>query len=134
MPKSRGRKKKKSRVVGTVRVGDEVLPLLEEARDALLRQKETFKAKFGREPGPNDPIFFDPNQDVPAPYPDDRMRRETLEAMRKAGSRAEIIYAYSKTGLLIMEGVDYPANRRKEWNNAIDEYFELERKAEEQKE
>jgi len=32
-------------------------------REILERQREKFLRKFGREPGPTDPIFFDPNVD-----------------------------------------------------------------------
>lgn len=132
MPKSRKRKRK-SKIVGTVDMGSEVLPLNEEALEVLLRQKAKFRQKFGRDPGPHDPLMFDPNSDVPVPYPYDRMKRETLEAMRRAGTPPHIIYAYQKTDRLIMEGVDYPKHIRKEWNAAVEEYFDLERKAKEQK-
>ena len=50
--------------------------------------------------------------------------------MRKVGIQPEIIYAYKKTGLLVMEGTPLSPRDRKEWNDAIDEYFELERAAE----
>ena len=38
-----------------------------EMRDVLLQQREAFKAKFGRYPGPNDPVFFDPDAAEPVP-------------------------------------------------------------------
>jgi hypothetical protein len=47
MPKSRGRKKPKK------------LQLSKMMRDALLEQRAAFRAKFGRDPGPNDPLIFD---------------------------------------------------------------------------
>jgi hypothetical protein len=52
--------------------------------------------------------------------------------MRKAGTPPQIVYAYRKTGLLLAEGLT-PAHlpEWKEWNAAIEEYFELERKGEE---
>lgn len=31
----------------------------------LARLREAFRAKFGREPGPDDPVFFDPEADDP---------------------------------------------------------------------
>jgi hypothetical protein len=36
-----------------------------ELHAALDDQLKLFKEKFGREPGPNDPVFFDPNADTP---------------------------------------------------------------------
>ena len=34
---------------------------------AMKNQLRAFKKKFGREPGPNDPVFFDPDADTPQP-------------------------------------------------------------------
>ena len=36
-------------------------------RDALLEQHAAFRAKFGRDPCPSDPIFFDPDADTLVP-------------------------------------------------------------------
>jgi hypothetical protein len=35
--------------------------------EALLDQRKAFIDKFGREPGPGDPVIFDPDKDVPTP-------------------------------------------------------------------
>lgn len=43
------------------------LDLSSEAREVFEQQMEAFVEKFGREPGPNDPIFFDPESDTPQP-------------------------------------------------------------------
>ena len=39
----------------------------EQTREILERQCEAFRKKFGREPGPDDPLFFDPRADHPRP-------------------------------------------------------------------
>ena len=128
MPKGRGRKKTKRQ---TTR--EEVLAPNEIVRQALIWQQEAFKEKFGREWQEGDPLVFDPDSDVPKPYPEDRMRRELIELMQEVGTPPEFIYAFKKTDLLlILEDLDVPADRRKEWNDAIAEYFKLERKAKEQ--
>jgi len=49
MPKSRGRKKKPKPPT----------KMTPQMRDALLEERAAFRAKFGRDPGPSDPIFFD---------------------------------------------------------------------------
>ena len=128
MSKSTGRKKKKQQASR-----EEVLALSEMAWQALMREREQFKEKFGRDWQPDDPIIFDPDSDVPQFYPEDRMRQELMEIMRKAGTPPEIIYAHKKTDLLLAEGVEVPEDRRREWDDAIAEYFELERKAKEGK-
>jgi hypothetical protein len=71
------------------------------AVDAIRRQHEAFKKKFGREPGPDDPVFFDPNADTPQPYPEEKLTEETATALRMAGVEEAKIYAYRKTGMII---------------------------------
>ena len=58
-------------------------------------QREKFIAKFGREPGPDDPIFFDLDED--------KLRDDTASAMRAAGIRPALIYAYEETGLIVTQ-------------------------------
>ena len=41
--------------------------------------------KFGREPGPDDPVFFDPNADTPQPVDMDFYEKELTEAMAAGG-------------------------------------------------
>ena len=47
--------------------------------------EESFKEKFGREAGPDDPLFFDPDCDVPTPLTVSKVKRDLIEAARKAG-------------------------------------------------
>ena len=47
--------------------GDHHVKITPEMLAALDRQKEAFKKKFGREPGPDEPVFFDPDADTPQP-------------------------------------------------------------------
>jgi hypothetical protein len=95
------------------------------------RQIEAFEAKFGRRPGPKDPVFFDPNSDAPTPMPEGFLQKEILEAMHKAGTPAQIVYAYRKTGLLLRDDLmsTYPPESVAEWEAAIDEYFVMEGEA-----
>jgi hypothetical protein len=114
MPKSRKRKRKPH-------VGRVTPPAIE----ALLEQAKAFRAKFGRDPGPNDPVFFDPDSDVPRPMPS--VDDEVLGAMRNANLPPELMYAYRKTGLLLLaDNHDrLPKDRVEEWNAAIREYHAM---------
>jgi hypothetical protein len=47
-------------------------------------QRARFIKKFGREPGPNDPVFFDPDRDVPTPWSPEKLQAELLKAMEAA--------------------------------------------------
>ena len=57
----------------------------QESYEAIVGQLKLFKEKFGREPGPKDPIFFDPDCDVPTPLSEAKLKRGLIEAARKAG-------------------------------------------------
>lgn len=52
---------------------------------ALKQQREKFKAKFGRYPGPNDPVFFDSDCDTPTPITPDQFLKLFLKAANSAG-------------------------------------------------
>jgi len=56
-----------------------------ETVDALEEQMRLFREKFGRDPGPEDPVFFDPDADVPTPLDVDKVETEIILAARKAG-------------------------------------------------
>jgi len=62
-----------------------VIKIDKELCEAITGQLESFKEKFGREPGPDDPLFFDPDYDMPTPLTEARIKRELVEAARKAG-------------------------------------------------
>ena len=93
---------------------------------ALETQRQAFIAKFGREPGPGDPVLFDPDATTPVPLSVERLRQETLDAMRAAGTPPQFVYAYKKTGLLLAKGAHVKAAIRAEYEAAIAEYFALE--------
>ena len=72
-----------------------------EVADALRQQKQSFKEKFGRDPDPNDPLFFDPDADTPQEMSGEKIDKVAIEAMVKAGIDPAYIYAFKKTGLLV---------------------------------
>ena len=53
------------------------------------------------------------------------MKRDVIAAMRAAGLRPELVYAYERTGFLLLEdGYRHlSAKDRAEYDAAIDEYF-----------
>ena len=99
------------------------VPLNREVRaelDPLLAaQREKFIAKFGREPGPDDPIFFDLDED--------KLRQDTANAMRAAGIRPALIYAYEETGLIVTQENRrlIPENDLREFDAKVREYYDL---------
>jgi hypothetical protein len=80
VPKSRRRKKKPRKAVLRYKV-----PITPRAREALLEQRKAFIDKFGREPRPKDPVFFDPNKDVPTPLDPAALSADLEKPIRDAG-------------------------------------------------
>ena len=79
MPKSRRRKRNPQKSV----------PMTQRVREALLEQRKAFSEKFGRELGPDDPVFFDPAKDTPTPIDPGRMEAELEKALREGDAAIE---------------------------------------------
>jgi hypothetical protein len=94
----------------------------------LRSQRKQFIKKFGREPGPDDPVFFDPKVDTPVSITPKQMEDATLKAMLAAGTPSQIVYAYQKTGFLVNETgyKNMSTEDRAEYDAAIDKYFAME--------
>ena len=95
-------------------------------RDQMLAQFEAFKAKFGREPGPGDPLIFDPNKDTPMAMSEQEantMDEQMIAGMIQIG-RPEFGYAYARSGYLVGEdNADLiPKEGLKAWNDAVREW------------
>lgn len=109
--------------------------MTERSKALLDRQIATFRTKFGRDPGLDDPVFFDLNADEPCPLDSEAMERATVEAMAEAGIAPNIIFAYRRTGMIVSESNQdqWSAEDLLEWDAAIDAFFALEAKAAETK-
>jgi hypothetical protein len=93
------------------------IPMSEEVVALLDEQRQRFPDEHGREPSPDDPVFFD------LPHPE-RVEHLTVQAMKAAGIDPAFIYAFEKTGRLVTE-----QNRHllsdgalDEWQAAVEEY------------
>src|SRR5271166_1326762 len=113
----------------------EAVPLNAEAQRAIQEQKRRFREKFGRDAGPEDPIFFDPDADTPQPISPaglDEMMGQILSAAGQAGIRPELIYAMRKTGRIVTESNQHLLTDEdlQEWQDTIEEYVALVEKQE----
>lgn len=73
--------------------------------DALRQQEESFRAKFGREMGPDDPVFFDPDADEPVPVDPGKMMaevRQEAERMTDPQTQAYLL-AFADCGYMVTE-------------------------------
>jgi len=100
----------------SISVSQEMVELLEE-------QRQKFIQKYGREPGPHDPVFFD------MPHPE-QVEHMTVQAMKEAGLDPAFIYAYEKTGRVVTEDNLHLLSEADlaEWDAAIEEYEAKQRK------
>jgi hypothetical protein len=91
---------------------------VEQALKELLRR---FREKFGRDPGPNDPLYFDPAADQPHPLYQAAVEAAVVEAMQPAGVPPALTYAYQQTGILPTEDnlERLPPERRQEFYLAV---------------
>ena len=103
------------------------VPLDAELARLLRRQEQSFIEKFGRLPGPEDPVCFDPHAPEPQPMIDEAVDPHLLEAMHKASIRPALIYAYQKTGRKVTQANQRylsPADRQA-WQDAIAEWYAI---------
>lgn len=103
-----------------VRMSKEMIQMMEE-------QKQRFRQKFGRDPKPEDPVFWDENADEPMPISEEEIGRILLKALITAGSPLELVYAFQKTGRLVTESNMHllSENEIQEWTDAVEEYRRL---------
>ena len=82
------------------------LEMTPSSAEALVRQKALFVVQFGREPGPTDPVFFDPSKSEPAPLTEaalPQMVSEMVHACVAAGIDPAYGYAFGEVGYLVTE-------------------------------
>jgi len=95
--------------------------------EALKALDERFQNKFGREPGPGDPLFFDPAADQPKP-PTAVQQKAIIDAMHQimlsTGIDPAFAYAFQKTGLLLTEDHIhlFTVAELAEWDGAVAEF------------
>ncbi len=65
-----------------------------ELREVLLKQREAFIRRFGREPGLTEAVFFDPNADEPQPLDADEVTATLLKACEQAGFDPEQLFSH----------------------------------------
>ncbi|WP_334147862.1 hypothetical protein [Hyphomicrobium sp.] len=97
----------------------------------LRKARKQFIKRFGREPREGDPLLWDEDApgDEPVPMTEEKLRRQMLDNMAKAGTPGHLIYAFEKTGLIV-DDAGYrrlSADDRAAWDNAMAEYEAMEK-------
>lgn len=82
-------------------------PQHQQLREMMEGQARCFREKFGRDPGLEDPIFFDPEADEPRPRDLDSVIREMTEGLRQAGRETGVdpalVEAWCELGYVVTE-------------------------------
>jgi hypothetical protein len=102
-----------------------VVPLDPLSIEILDDAEREFIEKFGRAPGPDDPVFFDPDADTPQPISLQKVHAMMVLTMIRAKISPALIYAYIRTGGLIVTKASYrkllPEDQAA-WDEAMEEY------------
>jgi hypothetical protein len=117
---------KRSHQVGEA---EKIIPINHETAEIIAQQKKSFREQFGREPGPDDPLFFESSVAVPQFLSDesiDEILKSLLQAAGDSGIDPAIVYAMNKTGRIVTEtNVHFLTDAEfQEWNDAVDEYHQ----------
>jgi hypothetical protein len=117
-------RRKRSHQVGEV---EKIIPINHETAEIIAQQKKLFREEFGREPGPDDPLFFDPSVAVPQFLSDestDEIWKRLLQAAGDSGIDPAIVYAMNKTGRMVTEAnLEFLSDwELQEWNDAVNEF------------
>jgi hypothetical protein len=98
-----------------------------EVDETIKKQMQRFKEKFGRDPGPDDPLYFDPDKETPEAMTDEKVKKILVESMMSVGIDLAIIYAYQKTGFIAsLENWDsFSIQKQMAWCDALDEWEKL---------
>jgi hypothetical protein len=113
-------------IVRNIETGQKMVKMSPELARLMEVQNQSFIEKFGREPGPGDPIFFDPTKDIPTPMTEEMIKKLTVTDMRNAGMSPELIYAYEKTGFVVLKENEHLFTKEdlEVWNDAVRKYRE----------
>lgn len=101
--------------------------LVDEFNGTVDESRRAFREQFGRDPGPDDPLAWDPDEPTPTPLSMAKLESEIVETMESAGIDPALIYAYQQTGLLVTAENRSLLSEQDlaEWDEAIDRYEEL---------
>jgi hypothetical protein len=111
------------------RVGEDenMIPINRETAEIIAQQKRLFREQFGRDPGLEDPLFFDPGDATPQFLSDESADEVWSSLLQAAGdSRVDpaLVYAMNKTGRIVTEtNLQFLTDAElQEWNDAVQEY------------
>ena len=93
----------------------------------IQQRRRAFRKHFGRDPRPDESLKFRPDQETPDVLTDDDVRRILAESMSEAEIDARFIYAFKKTGVVVLHGKKQRLSTEQiaAWELALEEYDEM---------
>jgi hypothetical protein len=106
------------------------IPIDHATAEAIAQQKQLFRQKFGREPEPEDPLFFDPDSTVPeflSVESQEKTWRALVQVAGESGMDPALVYGMNKTGRIVTEQNMWFLTDAdiQEWNDAVDEFHQV---------
>ena len=99
-----------------------MIPITSEIQEILDRENDRFKAIMGRNISEDDPIMPSALDMSESEY-----KRHVSEMLNEIGVDPRIIYAFNKLSFCLVEGEEmYSDEQIEQWNDAIEEYEDLE--------
>ena len=111
-----------------------MIEMISEVAEPFTARVQTFREKFGRDPGPRHPVPFDPEEDQPQFQAEERIAQEfdpQSSDMARAGASSAAHYAAPRTRHVVTQS-NKPSLGRPEtaaWHDALKEYRVLEAQA-----
>lgn len=104
-------------------------PTGQSMREAMELQREAFRTKFGREPGPADPLMFDPDADEPTFLTEERMAavfEEMVDSVAYAGGDTALAKSWRDLGYVVTTDTQhlFSAAEVAAWDETYGTYLE----------
>jgi hypothetical protein len=104
------------------------IPIPPALQGMLTEQRQMFTEKFGRPPGPDDPLFFDPEQETPRPMwmSQEKYVAELLELIDLIGQLTPAReFAIRRCGFVASthSWPHLPIDKQRDWKAALYEYY-----------
>lgn len=103
------------------------VPLSPQMMEVLEQQRELFRQKFGRDPRPEEPVFFNPEADQPEFLSMSVIESATVEFLKAMKVDPAFVHAYILTGLLVTEDNVhlFTQDEIEDWTDAVIEYRQI---------
>lgn len=115
---------RRASLVRMVKLADRLTNRSDEVDELFEEQHRLFAQKFGRPAEKGDPLFFQPDKDVPTEIDGHYIPDNALRIAELVGLPKDMLYAAKKTRMLIYNETraNFSIGELREWDSALAEY------------